>query len=95
MAEADPQKTFNMHQAKTNLSRLVERAEAGEEIIIARDGKPRARLMPLAPEHRPPRKPGRWKHLLKDVASDIWFEPTFTEEELDSFERVDWGPEKR
>lgn len=89
MAEADPQKTFNMHQAKTQLSRLVERAEAGEEIVIARGGRPRARLMPLAPDQRLPRKPGRWKHLLKDVPSDIWFEPTFTEVELDAFERLD------
>ena len=92
MAEADPQKTFNMHQAKTNLSRLVERAEAGEEIIIARDGTPRARLMPLAVEQRAPRQPGRWKHLLKDVPSDIWFEPTFTKEELDAFENASIYP---
>ena len=41
--------TVNMHEAKTHLSRLVERAEAGEEIVIARAGKPAARLMPLAP----------------------------------------------
>jgi prevent-host-death family protein len=39
--------TVNMHEAKSQLSRLVERAEAGEEIIIARAGKPAARLMPL------------------------------------------------
>jgi prevent-host-death family protein len=37
-----------MHEAKTKLSRLVERAEAGEEIIIARNGKPVARLVPVA-----------------------------------------------
>jgi prevent-host-death family protein len=37
-----------MHEAKTKLSQLVERAEAGEEIIIARNGKPVARLMPVA-----------------------------------------------
>jgi len=36
-----------MHEAKTNLSQLVERAEAGEEIIIARNGKPVARLVPV------------------------------------------------
>jgi len=39
---------MNIHEAKTNFSQLVERAEAGEEIIIARDGHPCARLVPLA-----------------------------------------------
>ena len=37
-----------MHEAKTKLSQLVERAESGEEIIIARNGKPVARLVPVA-----------------------------------------------
>ena len=37
-----------MHEAKTQLSKLVERAEAGEDIVIARRGKPVARLVPLA-----------------------------------------------
>ena len=41
--------TFNIHQAKTQLSKLVQRVESGEEIVIARDGKPVARLVPLAP----------------------------------------------
>ena len=36
---------FNMHEAKTQLSRLVERAKAGEEIIIAQNGKPAVQLM--------------------------------------------------
>ena len=39
--------TVNIHEAKTHLSRLVERAGAGEEILIAKAGKPIARLMPL------------------------------------------------
>ena len=37
-----------MHEAKTKLSQLVERAAAGEEIVIARNGKPVARLVPVA-----------------------------------------------
>jgi prevent-host-death family protein len=41
----------NVHAAKTNLSRLLERAEAGEEIVIGRAGKPVARLVPYIPEH--------------------------------------------
>ena len=41
-------KTVNMHQAKTHLSRLVEEAVAGEEIVIARAGKPLVRLVAVA-----------------------------------------------
>jgi prevent-host-death family protein len=37
----------NIHDAKTHFSRLVERAERGEEIVIARNGKPVARIVPL------------------------------------------------
>jgi prevent-host-death family protein len=39
--------TFNVHAAKTHLSRLVDEAAAGQEIIIAKAGKPMARLVPL------------------------------------------------
>lgn len=46
--------TINIHEAKTHLSRFVEQAAAGEEIIIAKAGKPIARLVPLQslPRHR-------------------------------------------
>lgn len=40
----------NMHDAKTHFSKLVARVEEGEEIVIARGGRPCARLVPLAPE---------------------------------------------
>lgn len=50
----------NMHEAKTHLSRLVDRAAAGEEIVIARAGRPAARLVPLSAA-RPPRQPGYWE----------------------------------
>jgi prevent-host-death family protein len=43
--------TYNMHEAKTHLSRLAERAANGEEIVIARNGQPLARLMPM-PERK-------------------------------------------
>jgi prevent-host-death family protein len=87
MAEADPQKTFNVHEAKTHFSKLIDRAHAGEEIIVAKGGKPWAKLTPISAEQAKERKPGRYKHLLKHVPSDVWFEPTFTDEELDAFER--------
>lgn len=49
---------FNIHDAKTNLSRLLERVAQGEEIIIAKSGRPVAKLVRVAVE---PRKPGRLK----------------------------------
>lgn len=60
----------NVHEAKTHLSRLLERAHAGEEIILAKAGKPYARLMPLASEG--PRRPGRFPDL---VLGPEFFEP--------------------
>ncbi|MGH2952648.1 MAG: type II toxin-antitoxin system Phd/YefM family antitoxin [Solirubrobacterales bacterium] len=48
--------TYNMHQAKTHLSRLAERAANGEEIVIARNGQPLAKLVPI--EEPKPRKLG-------------------------------------
>ncbi len=50
----------NVHAAKTHLSRLLERAEAGEEIVIGRAGKPIAKLIPYVPD-RPKRVFGALK----------------------------------
>jgi len=50
----------NIHEAKTHLSPLIERVETGEEIVIARAGRPVARLVPNRP-HREPRIPGSWR----------------------------------
>ncbi len=52
----------NIHHAKTQLSRLLERVEAGEEIIIARNGTPVAKLVPMALQ---PRQPGHLKGKVK------------------------------
>jgi prevent-host-death family protein len=51
--------TYNMHDAKTQLSRLAERASRGEEIVIARNGQPLAKLVPV--DERAPREFGFWK----------------------------------
>jgi len=51
-------KKVNIHEAKTHLSRLVDRAAAGEEILIAKNGRPMAKLTPITAA---PRKPGRLK----------------------------------
>jgi prevent-host-death family protein len=72
--------TVNVHEAKTHLSRLLERAHAGEEIVIAKSGTPYARLVPLEPAQ--PRKPG----LLTGEVGAAFFEP-LPDEELEAWER--------
>ena len=74
-------RTVNMHEAKTTLSRLVERACAGEDIVIARNGKPLVRLVPV-PAKTEPRIPGRSK-------DRVWIGRDFelSEEEIDEFEK--------
>ena len=50
----------NIHEAKTHFSRLVDRAAAGEEIVIGKAGKPVAKLVPYS-ESKEPRQPGGWE----------------------------------
>jgi prevent-host-death family protein len=72
---------INIHDAKTHFSRLVERAEAGEEILIARAGRPVARLVPLRTRTHP-REPGLWR-------GRVTLAPDFDETDealLDAFE---------
>ena len=61
-------KVLNLYEAKTRLSALVEEAAAGQEIVIAKAGVPRARLVPLKPRVR--RRPGGSK-------GKIWIAPDF------------------
>jgi prevent-host-death family protein len=53
-------RSVNIHEAKTHLSRLIEQVEAGEEITICRAGRPVARIVGYA-ARREPRQPGFWK----------------------------------
>ena len=69
--------TVNVHEAKTHLSRLLAQVEAGEEVTIARNGKPVARLVACARVGRP--QPGIFKG--KIVVPDSFFDP-LPEEEL-------------
>lgn len=65
--------TVTLYDAKTNLSDLVERVAAGEEIIIAKRGKPRALLVPLDKVHplrRPGQGRGKW-HVGKDFDAPL------------------------
>ena len=59
----------NVHKAKSQLSRLIARAEAGEEVVIARAGKPAVRLAPVVPAQKPRRTPGllRGLHIPDEV----------------------------
>jgi prevent-host-death family protein len=52
--------SVNVYEAKTHLSQLIDRAAAGEEIVIARAGRPVARLVALAEPTRR-REPGGWR----------------------------------
>lgn len=74
--------TVNMHEAKTHLSRLVERVEAGEEVVIARAGRPVARLVPFG-RRTEPRTPGAWRGLVR-IAAD--FDAT-DDDLIEAFER--------
>ncbi|MEW5973920.1 MAG: type II toxin-antitoxin system prevent-host-death family antitoxin [Pseudomonadota bacterium] len=70
---------INIQEAKTHLSRLLERAHAGEEIILTKHGKPYARLMPLTP-------PGKRRlGFMKGHVDDAFFEP-LPEDELKAWE---------
>ena len=70
------EKAVNVHEAKTHLSRLLERVEAGEEITLARAGKPIARIVPYR-LRRAPRKPGLWK-------GKVWLAPDWESPEVNA-----------
>lgn len=71
----------NVHEAKTHLSRLLDRAHAGEEIVLAKAGKPCARLMPLA-KPSSSRQPGG----LAGPIDDAFFFDALPEDELQRWE---------
>ena len=60
----------NMHEAKTNFSKLVKQVEAGEEIVVARAGEPVAKIVAYTPPAKKPRVPGSMK-------GQIWMAPDF------------------
>ncbi len=60
----------NIHEAKTQLSRLIERVIQGEDIVIGRAGKPVARLVAFTPPEGPCREPGYWRGQVR-IAPDF------------------------
>jgi len=81
---------YNLYEAKTALSQLVERAAAGEEIVIAKHGRPLARLTAFN-KRGAPRTPGGWE-------GEVWIAPDFDEplpdELLDTFDGTDEGADR-
>ena len=75
-------KSVNIHEAKTQLSRLIERVKAGEEVVIAKAGKPVARCVPVAPAGAV-RKPGALKGRIR---IGIDFNATLPKELIAAFE---------
>lgn len=84
--------TVNTHEAKSRLSELLAAAERGEDVVIARAGKPVARLVPVAPA-RP------WQRVPGSMKGKIWMSPDFdaplTGEELAAWEEAPLVAEPR
>ena len=76
-------KQVNVHEAKTKLSQLLAEVEAGREIIVARNGKPVAWLVPFQPEAKKKLRLGTWK-------GRIWMSPDF-DAPLSPDELKAWG----
>ncbi|WP_429912651.1 type II toxin-antitoxin system Phd/YefM family antitoxin [Glycocaulis sp.] len=78
-------KYVTIHEAKTQLSRLIREIEAGGEIVIRRGKEPVARLIAEKPVAKPKRKPGQWADLRLSAEENALLVAPMTEEEL-----ADW-----
>ena len=83
----------NVHEAKSRLSELLVAAQNGDEVIIARAGKPQARLVPINSDNERAIRAakmqayiGSGRGLYPPEAMTAFLEPAFTEEELDAFD---------
>jgi prevent-host-death family protein len=74
---------INIAEAKAKLSSLLDRALAGEEVVIARAGKPLARLVPI--EQRTRRKGGAWRGWAANIPTEVFLAP-MDPEDLDAAE---------
>lgn len=82
--------SISVYQARAELSRLIERALAGEEIVITRRGKPTVRLLPVE-QALPPRKPGALKGKL--TLPESFFDP-LPDDIIDAFYESKIFPDK-
>ncbi len=67
--------TYTVHAAKTHLSKLIERAERGEEVIIARGDKPVVKLTMVEEKPKPKRQPGMLKGVIPEFPDSFFFDP--------------------
>jgi prevent-host-death family protein len=74
---------FNIYEAKTSLSQLVERAAKGEEIVIAKAGKPMVKMVPVAEKKAGKRKSGQNNLGITYISED--FDATLPDEMLRAF----------
>lgn len=74
----------NTHEAKTHLSKLLEQVAAGEEVVIAKAGRPMARLVPYR-EERSAREPGIWR-------GRVWIAEDFDDTPLEVIESFGAAP---
>ncbi|TML25682.1 MAG: type II toxin-antitoxin system Phd/YefM family antitoxin [Actinobacteria bacterium] len=79
---SEPIAQFNIHDAKTHLSRIIDRVEHGEEIVISRAGQPVAKVIPL---ERKVRRSGRGSLRGRLVIADDWDSAEVNEEIADDF----------
>ena len=86
MKPAGKSATYNLYEAKTALSRLVDEASAGKEIVIAKNGKPMAKLVGVDAK-KPAKKKRDWGNNLLGITyiAPDFDEPVWTDEELDEF----------
>jgi prevent-host-death family protein len=78
------EKQVNVYEAKTQLSKLLQQVEAGDKIVIARHGKPVARLVPLQRTAAP------WQ--LGSLRGKIWMSPDFDEPDQELIDLIENGP---
>lgn len=80
--------TVNVHEAKTQLSRLIERALAGDEVVIARAGQPAVVLTPVTPEKAHAERP------LGLLQGQIWIAPDFDDVDAEIEAAFEGGDDK-
>jgi prevent-host-death family protein len=73
--------SYNVHEAKSNFSKLLKKTEQGEQVTIMRDGKPVAKLVPFVEQSPPKRKLGWAAGMV--VETDGW-EKAMTDEEVEA-----------
>jgi prevent-host-death family protein len=78
------EKQVNVYEAKTQLSKLLQQVEAGDEIVIARHGKPIARLVPIQRTATP--------RQLGSLRGKIWIAPDFDEFDRELIDLMEHGP---